>query len=152
MHELSGHESPGPDGVDVDHAQLLRTTLERAAAEAEARRVSLDLSRLPAGPVAAQSDPQALEHLLDAAIGAALKMSGNRTLGLELVSEGTEVLYRIRNTGLDPATLNVERIDSGAALRMRIARGLAGRLGGRVRLVEAEDGTTLEIAVPAGPN
>ncbi|HEU5210005.1 MAG TPA: HAMP domain-containing sensor histidine kinase [Longimicrobiales bacterium] len=149
MQELSGRESAAPHPEDVDHAELLRASLGRAASEAQARRVTLDLSRVQGVAVPGRTDPQALEHVLDAALGAALKTSTGRNLTPALEGDETAVTYWIRNTGMDATTL--ERIDSGAALRMRIASGMARRLGGDIRLIEEEDGTTVAITIPAVP-
>ncbi|MHB1169482.1 MAG: sensor histidine kinase [Longimicrobiales bacterium] len=148
MHELSGRDSPPPFTEQVDHAELLRATVERGAAEAEARRVTLDLSQMPDAPVRGASDPQLLENVLDAAFGAALKTSTSRTLTTTLDADGPDVVYRIRNTGLDADTLDLDRIDSGAALRIRIASRMLGRVGGTIRLRADASGTTIELIVP----
>lgn len=150
MQQLAGRDSAAPHPMPVDHAELLRASLERAAPEAEARRVEIDPSRVPDATVPGRADPQSMEHVLDAAIGAALKASTGRTITPELQADGPGVVYRIRHTGMDPTAL--ERIDSGAALRMRIASTMVRRLGGTVRLTAEEDGTTVEIALPAGAN
>ena len=148
MQELSGRDSPRPFTEQVDHAELLRASVERGTAEAEARRVTLDLSQMPDAPVHGSSDPQLLENVLDAAFGAALKASTSRTLATDLATDDTNVVYRIHNTGLDADTLDMDRIDSGAALRIRIASRLLSRIEGSVRLRAEESGTTIELIVP----
>ncbi len=149
LSELSGRTGATPEAEDVDHTGLLRAALERAASEAASRRVTMDLSQVPEHELGGRSDPQTVEHILDAVLGAALKSATGRTLTPALATDGANVVYRILGTGMDPAMLDAERIDSGIALRMRIASGMATRMGGSVRLVVREDGTGVEIVVPA---
>jgi len=149
MNELAGRTGATPNVQDIDHTALLRAALERAAAEAEARRVTLDLSQVPERELRGRADPDTLEHILDAVLGAALKSATGRTLTPALVADDADVVYRITGTGIDPDMIESGRIDSGSALRMRIASGMAARLGGSVRLVAREGDTSVEIIIPA---
>ncbi len=153
MQELSGRAAPEPVTEPLDHAALLRGMCERAAPEAEARRVTLDTAHVPDDTLPGTGDPQAIDVMLDAACGAALKTSAGRQVRPTVAAGDGRVVYRLANTGLDPAVLEQSVIASGAALRLRIAHGFALRMGGtlHVRPEPGRDGTTIEIALPQGP-
>lgn len=132
----------------VDFAAALADALVRADGEAEARRVQL-VPVAANSPVHGYSERRILDGVLDAACGAALKTSAERTLRVRIASDDETVRYRIEGTGMEPGRLEQEPFASGAGLRIAIARRLASRLAGTVAMVPAEDGTTtLEITLP----
>lgn len=133
----------------VDFAAALADALMRAQGEAEARRVQLRPVGTDSGPVDGYSERRILDGVLDAACGAALKTSAERTLRVRIATDDETVCYRIEGTGMDPTRLEQEPFASGAGLRIAIARRLASRLAGTVTMVPAEEGTTtLEITLP----
>lgn len=150
MQELSGRDAPRPVAEPLDHAALLRGMCERATAEAEARRVTIDVGHVPDEPVPGTGDPQLIDVMLDAACGAALKTSAGRSIQPTVTPDEARIVYRLAHTGVDAGLLGQSAIASGAALRLRIAHGFATRVGGSLRVLPEPDdaGTTIEIVLP----
>ena len=149
MQELA-EEGPSTDvdWEEADFAAALADALVRAQAEAEARRVEVvrtDKEQALPG----ESEHRALDAVLDAACGAALKTSAERTVRVSVVAEGDHVRYRFEGTALDPERVEREPFGSGAGLRIAIARRLAARIGGSVGIERVpDDSTTIEIVLP----
>lgn len=148
MHELSGRVNGHLDIEDVDYARALRNTYHRAAAEADARRVQLEPPAGTVTAIAGSAEPRMLDAILDAACGAALRTSADRTITSSVRVENDAVLFLFENTGIDPEHIEHEPLASGAGLRIAIARQMAERLGGAVRTIRQADGTTIEIRLP----
>src|SRR5690606_32701595 len=127
-----------------------RGMCERATAEAEARRVTIDTGHVPHEPVPSSGDPQLIDVMLDAACGAALKTSAGRSIRPTVTADDARIVYRPAHTGVDAGLLAQSAIASGAALRLRIAHGFATRVGGTLRVLPEPDdaGTTIEIVLP----
>jgi two-component system cell cycle sensor histidine kinase PleC len=150
MQELA-QESPTND-VEWEHtdfAAALGAALERAAGEAEARRVQL-IRTDDETELTGESERRTLEAILDAACGAALKTSAERTVRASIVADDGAVHYRFDDTGLNPEQIEHEPFASGAGLRVAIARRLAARIGGTVALRQADGNTTIDITIPRG--
>lgn len=150
MQELSQDTRAGDvEWEPTDFAAALDAALERAAAEADARRVRLAPPDEAPGSVDGESEQRILDALLDAAFGAALKTSAERTVRVTLDVDELAVRYGFHGTGLDRDRVEHQPFATGAGLRIAIARRLAGRLGGTVAIEPAADGsTTIEIVLP----
>ncbi len=148
MHELSGRNSGELEVEQVDYARALRAAYHRASSEADARRVRLAPPDGADVPLIGTGEARTLEAILDAACGAALKSSADRTITSSVTADEQLVRYRFENTGLDPDRILLEPLATGAGLRISIARRMAERLGGEIRLHREPTGTTLEIALP----
>ena len=148
MHELAGDGGSQVledlDIEDVNFAELLRSTVERARVEIDARRVVVNLMDVPQ-LLSGRSDPRIVTTLLDAALGCAVKSSAERTLGIRIGADAGTVTVTIRHTGIDAANVERDRFANGAALRFAIARRLAERLQGGVDLAPDGPDTTLHI-------
>lgn len=149
MQELA-QEGPSTDvdWEDTDFVAALAEALVRAQGEAAARRVELvriDNQQVLPG----ESEQRALDAVLDAACGAALKTSAERTVRVSVAADGAHVRYRFEGTALDPERVEREPFGSGAGLRIAIARRLAARVGGSVGIERVpDDTTTIEIVLP----
>lgn len=148
MHELSGREPNELELEDVDHARALRNAYHRAAPEAEARRVRLAAPQGADVAIPGTGEARLLDAILDAACGAALKGSANRTVHSSVAVEESLIRYRLENTGLDPENIAADPLASGAGLRIAIAQRMAQRLGGSVHVARAGDGTTIDVLLP----
>lgn len=148
MHELAGDGGSQVledlDIEDVNFAELLRSTIERARVEVDARRVVVELIDVPQ-LLSGRSDPRIVATMLDAALGCALKSSAERTLDIRLSADTEAVTVTVRHTGIIAENIERDRFANGAALRFAIARRLAERLQGRVDLVPEGPETALHL-------
>lgn len=139
MHVLSGRDSGTPDLGPLDFSAALADARMRATGDAQARRITFDEDGGDAAAITGQGNRGTVDAILDAVLGAALKCSSERTLRTTLDRAGDRVRIRVHNTGIAADALEDQPLATGVGLRLMIAREMARRLGGDVRLSAAGD-------------
>lgn len=140
-----------------DASATLEDCLADARREAAARNIELDL-RLPATLERLHDDGNHAFTALELVVHAALKLASSDSLCLTIEQDDRRTSITVSGPGLErcrlPSTDAEFDIDSGAALRLAIARRLAVALGGRLFSHDAGDTTALvlELPRPNGPN
>lgn len=145
--------------ADVPLGPTLAAVVASAHALANGRGVLLDV-RLPDDLASLHTDRARLACALDLAIGAAIRGSPNRTIGLAFARDGADLTVAVTGGALDPRRCappdppdDLARVDAtGPALRLAMAARVVAILGGRLRLVAERDGSTLHVRVPPLPN
>jgi len=149
---INGNDADDPETVDA--GDLVRDAAGVLAYEAEARNAALELDGGHALLVT-RREQAALALLL--ALGAAVKVSGGRTLRLAVRQrQGGGCVVTIIGTALspdtdDPAEQPMDRHLSGSGLRIALARSVAGAAGGTVELSPDGDASTIAISLPDMP-
>lgn len=145
--------------ADVPLGPTLAAIVASAHALASGRGVHLDV-RLPDNLPSLHTDPARLACALDLAIGAAIRGSPNRSIGIAFAHDGAALTLAVTGGALDPRRCappdpphDLARVDaSGPALRLAMAARVVAILGGRLHLVATPDGSTLHLRVPSLPN
>jgi signal transduction histidine kinase len=140
-----GELDPVPEAVEL--VPLLEEAVAGAAPILAARTLPLDLA-LGTVPRHLSVDPLFLRRILSnlLATAASLTIESGLTLAAEQ-AEG-ELVIRVGGPGLRAGDAE-ESPRSGPGLRLSAARGLVGRLGGTLQLVQGDGSEYFRLALPA---
>jgi signal transduction histidine kinase len=155
---------PMPGAADLEPEEVaLGPTLEAVVASAHAvaggRSVQLDV-RLPERLATLRTDRARLTCALDLCIGAAIRGSPNRTIGLSFSGDERALSLDVTGSALDPTRDAPPEIPgdlarvgaTGSALRLAMAARVLAVLGGELRLVPEGEGPAVRVRVPPLPN
>lgn len=150
--------SPGRTRDDAIAPVELGAVVTAALADARtfglAYSVTIDADSVGPFPTVL-ADGERLRRALDMVFAAAVKSSPGRHLDFRAHTDGDVAILAIAETGLDPARDEPGgtagqplRIETGAALRIAIARSIL-RSAGAVRVAGAADAATIELRIGA---
>lgn len=155
--------SLSPDMLYVSPIEMLTRSVASAQLLAAAHGADLIVPPLDSlEPI--RTDPERLARALDLALGAAVRASPGATLTLTIARTADSVMELcVHGTALDPErddpALEIvppnsgdnagRAINTGAGLRLAMARRLANSIGGDVDLLRSGDSTTLRMRLGA---
>ena len=169
---LAAHAAEHGYGVGQSSRQrfsaacVLEKALEKIRVPAQAREIALEIG-LPSSEIELETDPDALEQVLDNLLSNALKFSprGSR-LGVSLARTGDACLFEIRDEGsgvpenerahlfgkFRRGSNPPEEGEPGTGLGLFIVRRLVENLGGTVRYEpQSPCGSAFRVNLPAAP-
>jgi signal transduction histidine kinase len=154
---VSPGKSAGEAIAPVELGGLVHTAIEDARTFGLAYSVEIDAEPVGALPTLV-TDGERVRRALDMVFAAAVKGSPGRHITFRAETSDGAALFAVGGTGLDPARDEPGgidglplRIDTGAALRIAIARSFLDGAG-TVRVAGLPDAVTIELRVHARPH
>ncbi|HEX6372976.1 MAG TPA: ATP-binding protein [Longimicrobium sp.] len=159
----AGRETVSPEQVDV--GEVVREV--EAIVEPLAREKGLRITMLAAEPPPPlHTDPRKLRQILLNLLGNAIKFTGEGEITFTTRSEGDDVLFCVRDTGIGIPREHLERIfepfwqveqgttrlAQGTGLGLSVSRRLAHLMGGTLHAESTpEEGSTFILRLPLAP-
>ena len=151
------------DNTDYAPAELLKAAQELFSGAARMQGLALDVDIANGVPARQVGDRSRLQQVLVSLLFNALKFTVHGSIHLELLVDGTDLVYRVKDTGPGIDDLQVERLfkvfevadgsamrrSGGAGLGLPLARGLSQLMGGDLSVQSAPGkGSCFEIRLP----
>jgi signal transduction histidine kinase len=151
------------DNTDYAPAELLKAVQELFSGAARMQGLALDADIANGVPARQVGDRPRLQQVLVSLLSNALKFTVQGSIHLELLVDGTDLVYRVKDTGPGIDELQVERLfevfevadgsamrrSGGTGLGLPLARGLSQLMGGDLSVLsEPGKGSCFELRLP----